>query len=459
MKKPNILFLGVDSMRRDHMSMYGYKHLTTPHLDKLMSKGTVFENMFSPSIPTTPGYASMLTGRDCFGTDVVALGHKGPMDEEAKPIATILGEQGYNTTCVGFKGNAASAGFQNYIEFSGWGSWDEGRSPKAENLNEVAIPELKRLMAEDKPYFLFLRHMDPHAPYLPPQPYEKTFYGGDEKDPNNKSLEPVMAFKPFCDFYADWFNPEATDKDYVIAQYDGELAYMDACIQKITQILEDAGELDNTLIVLTSDHGETLYDHDCYFDHHGLYDCTLTVPLAFRWPGVVPQGKRVSKAYVQEKDIVPTMLDMIGIKNKAKMDGRSLVPEMNGTADPATNEPEMYLTECTWMHKHGWRTPEWKFIWALEPDFHFKPQFELYNLLTDPEEYNNLADKMPEMVELFKNKILDHIKKRTKAVKKPEAPIYRNFMRDGKPFESSQEAYDKLHIGGVGSAMRLQQKK
>src|SRR5665647_2344147 len=229
-KQPNLLFFGIDSLRSDHMSLYGYPRLTTPHLAKLADGGVMFEKMYSPSIPTTPGYASMLTGTDCFGTDVVALRHKGVMGDQVKTLAEVLEDNGYNTTCIGFGGNAASRGFQKYIEFSGWGSFEDGGSPKAENLNKVAIPELKRLAGEDKPFFLFLRHMDPHSPYLPPKPFERIFYDKDEFDPKNDSLEPVYKFKPFCDFFISWFPPGCTDKDYIIAQYDGAVAYMDACI-------------------------------------------------------------------------------------------------------------------------------------------------------------------------------------------------------------------------------------
>lgn len=453
-KKPNLLFFGIDSLRADHMSLYGYPRLTTPHIDRFAARGAVFENAFSPSIPTTPGYSSMFTGMDVFGTDVVALRHQGPLGSHVKTLAEILGENDYNTTCVGFSGNQASRGFQKYVDFSGWGSWEQGRSPKAENLNAVTIPELKRLAGEDKPFFLFLRHMDPHAPYLPPLPFERIFYGGNELDPNNHSLDKLYGFKPFCDFHASWFPPGCTDKDYVIAQYDGAVAYMDACIANILATLEALGIEEETIVFFDADHGETLYDHDCHFDHHGLYDATLRVPMIFVYPGKVPAGKRFSD-FVQLKDIAPTLLDLMGIKTGIKFDGRDLVPRMNGKDLPA--EPEFYITEATWMRKHGWRTPEWKLICALEPDFHFKPEVELYNLLKDPEENNNVAKKEPEVVKFLTARMTAHIEKRTKQTGR-ENPIYTNLNWHGygAPFKSSQEAYDTLHIGSPKAAQALQ---
>src|SRR5436309_1997625 len=261
MRKQNLILIGVDSLWADHMSGYGYRRLTTPHIDRFAAEGVLFERNYSPHIPTTSAYATMLTGMDCFSHQVVALRHQGPLTDRVRTLPELLRDEGYATSCVGFSGNPSSRGFDKYLNYTGWGSWNEGRSPKAENLNAVAIPELDRLVAEDQPFFLFLRHMDPHAPYLPPAPYERMFYHGNESDPSNKSMEPVMAFKPFCDFFASWMPPGISDKDYVIAQYDGAVAYLDACIQSIFNALEAHGILEDTVVIFNGDHGETLYEH------------------------------------------------------------------------------------------------------------------------------------------------------------------------------------------------------
>ena len=455
-KRPNIVLFGIDSLLADHMSCYGYHRQTTPHIDRFAETGTLFERNFSPHIPTTSAYASMLTGRDAFGTRVVALRHQGPLRAEVKTLPEILREAGYATTCVGFTGNPSSRGFDKYLDYPSWGSWNEGRSPKAESLNEAALPELDRLAAGDAPFFLFLRHMDPHAPYLPPAPYERMFYHGNESEPSNKSMEPVMSFKPFRDFFASWMPPGISDKDYVIAQYDGAIAYMDACIQRIFTALETHGILDETIIVLNGDHGETLYDHDCWFDHHGIYDNTLHVPLIIRYPGKVPSGKRVS-GFSQHKDLVPTLLELAGIECAEKFEGASLMPMATG--EVASHESEFYITECTWMRKHGWRTPHWKLIVALEPDFHFKPEVELYNLVEDPAENSNLASSQPEVVALLRGKMEAWIAKR-----EGEEGIVNPMLTQGDwhghtgvgPFKTSEQAYDTMHIGDPGAAAKLQ---
>ncbi|WP_130860619.1 sulfatase [Gracilibacillus phocaeensis] len=455
MAKPNVILFGIDSLRRDFMSSYGYRKLTTPHMDKAASEGVLFEQHFSPSIPTTPGYASMLTGLDCFGSDVVALRHQGKI--RGKTLAEVLNDEGYNTTCIGFTDNPSARGFQQYLDYEAWQPDETGRCPKAENLNAVAIPELKRLHQEDQPFFLFMRHMDPHSPYLPPRPFERMFYDGNEKDPNEHSMEAVYQFKPHADFFKSWIPEGVTDQRYVTAQYEGAVAYMDACIQNIFATIEELGIEEETLVIITSDHGETLYEHDCYFDHHGTYDNCLVVPLILKFPGKLPSGKKVTDVTLI-KDIMPTILDLLDIDVSLPMDGQCLLPLINGGAYEKISE--FYITECTWMRKHGWRTAEWKLIEALEPDFHFKPATELYNLVQDPGENHNLAEQEPEMVELLRRRMNAYIQQREQETGRIN-PMVTNDNYHGLgtgPFKSSQEAYDKLYLGSITKARTLQAK-
>lgn len=459
-RKPNILLLGIDSLLRTHMSCYGYERQTTPHMDRLAKGGTLFEQTYSPNVPTTPGYSCMLTGMDIFSTQCVALRHGGPLTKNVTTLPEILRKAGYTSTMIGFTNNPASRGFDKYLEYTAWGDRSQGTLPKAHKMNEAAIPELERLAGGKKPFFLMLRHMDPHSPYLPPEPYDRMFYHGNECDPKNKSMEPVKDFKPFWDYFASWMPAGISDKDYIIAQYDGAIAYMDACIQRIFEAVESLGILDETIIVITSDHGETLYDHECWFDHHGLYDCTLKVPMIIRYPKKVEAGKRV-RGYNGLKDLVPTLMELTGIKPGIKFDGRSLMQLASGKAP--SFESGQYITECTWMRKHGWRTPQWKLIVALEPDFHFKPEVELYDLIADPDENLNLAKKRPEVVEHLRAEMEAHIAKRMKQTGN-DNPMYNqpNWHGHGSKgivaFESSQQAYDTLHIGDAKTAKKLQAK-
>ena len=125
----------------------------------------------------------------------------------------------------------------------------------------------------------------------------------------------------------------------------------------------------------------------------------------------------------------------------------------------ASHESEFYITECTWMRKHGWRTPHWKLIVALEPDFHFKPTIELYNLIEDPDENNNLAETRPDVVTTLQDRMRAWIAKREKETGLKNPMMTQGAWVEDAPFKTSQHAYDTLHIGDPGQAERLQAKK
>ena len=187
-----------------------------------------------------------------------------------------------------------------------------------------------------------------------------------------------------------------------------------------------------------------------------MYDNTLHVPMIIRYPGKVPAGKRVD-GYCYHKDLVPTLMELAGIETDAQFDGESLMPMATG--EVASHESECYITECTWMRKHGWRTPEWKLHVALEPDFHFKPEIELYNLITDPLENNNVAEQNPDVVATLKARMEAHVARRMAETGLP-SPIENQGDWHGHtgvgPFKTSQQAFDTLHIGDPGQAQRLQ---
>jgi len=175
-----------------------------------------------------------------------------------------------------------------------------------------------------------------------------------------------------------------------------------------------------------------------------------------RYPKKLPTGKRVP-GLNQHKDLVPTLLDLAGLKTDLRFDGRSLMKLVRGRA--ASFESEIYLTECTWMRKHGWRTPEWKLIVALEPDFHFKPEIELYNLAEDPLENRNLAKRHPDVVAHLRARMDAHIARREKetGIRNPmhTQGVWHGTMTKER-FETSQEAYETLRIGDAATAKRLQ---
>ena len=160
-------------------------------MDKFARGGAVFENTFSPHIPTTPAYSCMFTGLDCFGTDMVALRHAG-----ADPRA----DAGADARRRGLRHHVrrlqharrSRRASRPAMDYQSWGSWAERPLPKAERLARARRARAAPPGGRGRPFFLLLRNMDPHSPYLPPPPFDRMFYGGNECDPANKSMEPVL---------------------------------------------------------------------------------------------------------------------------------------------------------------------------------------------------------------------------------------------------------------------------
>jgi hypothetical protein len=247
-------------------------------------------------------------------------------------------------------------------------------APRRRTSTRWRIPELDRLAGKRDPFFLFLRHMDPHSPYLPPEPYERMFYHGNETDKQEQvdgagdgSSNPSVTSSPVGCRQAS--PTRSTSSPNMMAQ----LPTWTQPSRRIFTALEARGILaDSTIVVINGDHGETLYDHDCWFDHHGMYEQRAHVPLIIRYPGKLPAGTARQGLQSTQRP----RAHLVGTGRPAPLeiafDGRSLMPMVRG--EVPSFESEFYITECTWMRKHGWRTPQWKLMIALEPDFHFKPR-------------------------------------------------------------------------------------
>jgi arylsulfatase A-like enzyme len=268
-------------------------------------------------------------------------------------------------------------------------------------VTQAALKVLDTAAAQEKPFFLFFHFWDPHTPYLPPAPFDRMFYRGDEKAPNNTSMDELWKFEAFSRYFAEWM-PGVTDVEFPKAQYDAEIAYMDACFASILTRLDELNLTRDTLLVITADHGEELDEHAHWFDHHGLYDTNLHIPLILRCPALLPAGKRIG-GLTSMLDVAPTILDILAmsdIAKKEKMQGRSLLPLIDSPASTQRGSADyLHITENTWMKKRGIRTHRWKLIVPLEtPDLHGNSDIELYHLPDDPGERKNICKERPEVV-------------------------------------------------------------
>lgn len=418
----NIMIVSLDTTRADRLGCYGHFRPTSPTLDKLASEGVVFTDFFSPHIPTFPGHTTLMTGKDLFAHQISGQSGATEPPQGVRMLAEILKERGYFTAAADNLGRWFARGF-DYIETYGWETRTTQGHRKGEAVVQAATKVLKRAAAQDKPFFLFLHFWDPHTPYLPPPPFDRMFYAGDEKDPANRSMDPVWAFENFRWYFNEWM-PGVTDIEFPKAQYDAEIAYMDACFAHVVAQLDALGLSGETCLAITADHGEELDEHGCWFDHHGLYDPNVHIPLILRCPDLLPGGLRVG-GLTQMPDIAPTLLDLLELGDLAPregMTGRSMLSLIHSPASTQRGTTDiLHLTENTWMKKRAVRTATHKLIVPLEtPDLHGNSVIELYDLINDPGELNNVAEEQPDIAAEMRMRMEAHVARRTGETSLPD---------------------------------------
>ncbi len=402
----NVLFIVIDTLRADHLGCYGYHRNTSPYIDEFADGAVLFENAFAAGIPTHPAFATLFSGQHPITHGVVAHGGKRAVPRSAPWLPELMLKNGF-TTCATDNLADTRLGFDRGYEFYIDPTRRRTLSINSDNreINARAIPWLEHHAAE--PFFMLVHYWDPHTPYLPPRAYRTLFYeGNDPRDPANTSLDGMENHPLGKTWRETWFNKlggHVTDAEYIVSLYDGELRYCDEGVGALLETLESCGLADRTLVVITADHGELMYRHGIFFDHHGLYDGNIHVPLMIRYPGPAPQ--RIPDI-VSAADIAPTALDLCGIpppgagfaQNEPAegMDGVSLAPLIRGEPSAARGREFVVSEECTWQMKWAIRTTGHKLIIARRPDFYGNPQRELYDLEADPGEFDNIAEREPE---------------------------------------------------------------
>ena len=391
----NVLVIAIDTLRADHMGAYGYGRPTTPCMDAFAKEAVVFENHMAAAIPTHPSFTTFNTGQYSITHGIVAHGGTHDIPREAPWLPSILHAAGY-TTCAVDNLSQWRLDFHRGFEFYIDPTKRRALSINADSrtINRRVLPFLEQ--HRDEQFYLFVHYWDPHTPYLPPRAYRSLFYKGDPCDPAHTSLQGMEERHPLGKVWRETWFPSLgkgiTDAEYIVALYDGEIRYCDEGVGKLLDHLDALGLAEDTLVVITSDHGEMMYRHGIFFDHHGLYDGNLHVPLFIRIPGVEPRRVQGMTASV---DLAPSLLELCGIEPPGAMEGQSLAPWIRGER---TDVPREYVVsqECTWQMKWAIRTDTHKFILARQPDGYGTPMRELYELQTDPGELHNVAGEQPE---------------------------------------------------------------
>lgn len=321
--EPNVILISLDTLRADHLGCYGYPKNTSPNIDLLAQEGALFSQTFAHAPGTYPSHWSIMTA--LFPNNHYYYYH---LDHFYNPslltLADFLREEGYATSA--FTGGAGvsarlgfSQGFDSYFEYKGSGV-------EQESLEDLYTKTQKWLQAcKNRKFFLFLHTYEIHDPYIPPDEFRQKI--SEEKLKWNKAQLQRIFNWPRGRFK----HLNEKERDNLVVLYDGEIRYTDErLIKPLVGYLKEAGLYDQTMIILTSDHGEEFYEHKGWGHSTSLYNELLNVPLIIKFPHAKYRSQKISQI-VRSVDIVPTIMDTLDIQVSGyEFDGESLVSLLSG---------------------------------------------------------------------------------------------------------------------------------
>ena len=451
--RPNILWYCADQQRWDTIGALGQSEIKTPMLDSLCAHGTAFTRAYTQSQICTPARASMLTGRYPASHHVYRNGNAFFPGHEVL-VTRMLADAGYDCGLVGklhltaakYYEKRPDDGYRTFLwshhptpdftrghDYENWLRHEKGVDPvelyepvnyfcgpgvPAEYHQTTWVSEMAiRFISErrDGPWMLSLNPFDPHAPFDAPKSYldridrsslsvplfrdsdlarQRRFVDIDQQtkvaaDPRvrRKGSSPIeaehdlIASKP----------PEAYDALEVKANYYAMIGLIDDQFARIVETLRATGQLENTIIVYMSDHGEMLGDHGLILKGCRFFEGLVHIPMIFSWPEKFRQGL-VSEALVESVDVAPTLLDAVGLDVPAAMQGKSLLPILTGNADPSFHKPHVVCEYKDSMgghdnHTHGSMVFDGRYKSVV---YHGHREGELFDLKADPGEFNDL---------------------------------------------------------------------
>lgn len=421
----NLLVISLDTLRADHLGAYGYSRDTSPQLDRLAKRGTVFRNAISASAWTVPAHMTAFTGLEPPAHQLVDFPDTGRLGRGYPTLAGILRDAGFRTgafTGGGFvsRGPGFDRGFERFVS--------RGRR-FGPGLN-VAARWLSSLDPDER-FFVFLHGFDIHRPYRPPERFERKFapqgFTGPDAPDIAKQLFPLQedVAQVHRHFGRDRetvrARPSDADLALMLSQYDGEIAFVDEQIGRFLAGMDERGMLDDTLVVVISDHGDEFWEHGALDHIHTLYDELIRAVWILAGPGV---PSAVVEPQVGVIDLLPTVSELLGVSLPAPVQGKSRVALMRGGAPPSETDldfadPAYSFTGFSEFPYQvaSVRTRRWKLIrWSLSgmqevsgeklAAAHYSVLFrddkrdfvELFDLAADPGEQNDLAASHPAVV-------------------------------------------------------------
>ena len=398
---PNILLVSIDSLRSDHLHAYGYPRQTSPAIDALAGEGVLFQTAVSDTSWTLPAHMTILTALPQHQHQVSV--DRRRLSPSALTLAEVLADSGYSTVAF-VSGPYLRAeygfhqGFDHYDDYQALTLLNEATSSVTSPILLGLVQSWLRdwdLSGRRKPFFVFLHMWDVHYDYIPPSPYDELYDPGYQGPITGENVTSSPAIHREMD---------SGDLEHLIALYDGEIRYTDHHLGLLFRHLSQMNALDNTIIAITSDHGEAFFEHGFKTHRHTLYDELILVPLVIRYPAKIPAGRIVGQQ-VRLLDLAPTLLSLAEVKPPPDFGMTTgphaptdLSPLINGEPDfpslPAFGELEETQSSV--------RTDTLKLIVAREnPD-----SARLYDLTQDPKEQTDLSAQRRADVDRLHNQLL-----------------------------------------------------
>jgi arylsulfatase A-like enzyme len=393
----NVLLISIDTLRADHLGCYGYNRPTSPNLDALAAEGAVFEDASATSPWTVSSHFSILTG--LFPRSHGVNGWAKPMPTDIRTLAGHLQELGF-----------ATGAFVNHLILNaerGFGTGFETFLVEDEKLNprgksQTILDNAGRWLEQQGQarFFLFVHLYDVHSSYISMPRFKRRFIGEYEGDVNGYAQQ----LKDFRLGTLDWSDD---DVGHLVDLYDAGIAQLDDTLGGFFDGLKARGQWDNTLIIVTSDHGEEFLEHGDVLHGGTLYQELLHVPLILRGPGI-PTGRRLGHE-VTLVDLLPTVLSFVGLPPPGDVEGVDLRPTL---LDPALQPPERWIfaEADKWFNKErgNYRRSIRRGRYKLHYD-HLSDGRTLFDLEADPGEEHDISAEHPELTETLWAKLQEYM--------------------------------------------------
>ena len=393
----NVIHIVVDSLRYDHLGVYGYERDASPNIDAFADNAVVFDDHISQCSWTLPSHATMFSGLypSAHGVD-----HNFErIRDDATTLALVLQQAGYQT--AGF--SCAPLLEKRYGIQRGFDTYDDTLSSDTKKKSWRTITSRKMVNKvldtienrEKDRFYVFMHMWDVHYDYNPPTAYEGTYTAGYDGD-----IEPFHWVKDREQRPV----PPQRDQDYIVGLYDEELLWVDHSLGRLFDKLDKMGIMDETVILITSDHGEEFWEHGLTCHNHSLYEDQIHVPFILAVPG--QQGQVRVPCRTAMVDLFPTVLDLAGVDAPPDwpLQGYSMLPLIRGERECDTERP--ILSETVWSRhgsalngKKGYEIAMYRGRYKISRRLEPPTQDFLFDLEEDPREYRNLRDSHPELFE------------------------------------------------------------